>query len=717
MKMLLLLRGLPASGKSKWVYDNHLQDYTVSSDSIRLLLGSNELTVYGNYTTNQSIHNSVWKLVYDVLEERFKLGAFTVFDATNIKGADMTKTYKLARQYRYRVYCVDFTDVPKEECIKRDRLRDESKRVGKDVIERMYQSMINNKVPSGIKVIKPDEWLQETRYRTEDVSQYRKVVHIGDIHGCYTALRNYLDKPLEDDVLYVFIGDFIDRGLENVEVTKYIASIAEKSNVVLLEGNHEKNYRCYLEDEVSNSKDFESFTRSEFDVECAKNASFKENMKTILRKIRQCYIYKWNDKVVFCNHGGISKLPANLSLINTKQLINGVGQYRDMLTVDKAFAEQNWDKEVYQVHGHRNVEQVPIQVNNRCFNICEHIEYGGNLRVLELDENGFNGILVPNPVFRKKDTDTFETVPEMLDVLDTNDYIKIVPQLGTNISSYNFSRAAFQKGIWDDITTKARGLFINTSTYEIVARGYNKFFNINERPETNADVLPNTLAYPVKVYKKENGFLGLLGYDKESDSLLFCSKSQMDGPYSNYFKTILLSQVSEEVLYNYMKPHNVTLVFEVIDIENDPHIIKYNKSKVVLLDIIENSVEFKAYPYQDVIDTANLFNIEYKTFCNIINNKEELKSFFKEISQDDYKWNNRFIEGFVFVDSNNFMFKYKCEYYKYWKFMRGQVEKMSKGAKPKVDNPFLKWVSKDLDRTKKDIITLRDEFLKENKGE
>lgn len=707
-----MLRGLPASGKSKWVYDNHLQDYTVSSDIVRLLLGSNELAVNGKYTVNQSVYTKLWNMVYEILEERFKIGAFTVFDATNIKNADMTKTYKLARQYRYRVYCVDFTDVSKDECIKRDKLRDESRRVGETVIERMYQRMINNQVPSGIQIIKPDEWLKETRYRTEDVSQYRKIVHIGDIHGCYTSLRNYLDKPLEDDVLYIFIGDFIDRGIENVEVTKYIASICEKPNVILLEGNHEKNYRNYIAGEVSTSKDFEKHTRFEFDTECKENPAFVEDIKKILRKLRQCYIYKWNDKVVLCNHGGISKLPSNLSLINTKQFIEGVGQYRDMLEVDKAFAEQNWDKEVYQVHGHRNVEQVDIQVNNRCFNICEHIEYGGNLRVLELDENGFNGLYIPNPVFRKKVEGKIETVSEMMDAMDLSDYIRISHQDGTNIASYNFTRDAFQKGVWDDITTKARGLFINTKIQEIVARGYNKFFNINERPETNADVLPNTLSYPVKAYKKENGFLGLLGYDKESDTLLFCSKSQIDGVYANYFRTILLSKVDEKVLYNYMKPHNVTLVFEVIDVENDPHIIKYDKSNVVLLDIIENSVEFKNYPYETVVETAKLFNIDCKEECKVLNNKTELESFFKEISQDDFKWKNRFIEGFVFVDSTNYMFKYKCEYYKYWKLMRGQVERISSGNKPKIDNPFLKWVAKDVVRSKKDIITLREEYLK-----
>ena len=711
--MCVLLRGLPASGKSTFIEENNLQDYTVSSDLFRTLLGSNELNIEGQFRINMSVSNTRWKFVFDVLEQRFMNGCFTVLDATNIKAADMQKVYKLAKEYRYRVYCVDFTDVPFEECVRRDANRPEHKQVGRKVLERMYQSLQGNKVPGGITVIKPEDFFNVTRYRTQDISNYKKIHHIGDIHGCYTALQNYLKDGLNDDEFYIFIGDYIDRGLENVECVRFIASIAERENVVLLEGNHERHLVSYIKGEVAKSEEFENITRLQLDSENPEE--MKSLAKKIVGKLRQCFIYKWNGKVVLCTHGGLSRLPSNLSLVNAEQMIKGVGVYRDMIAVNNAFAEQNWDKEIYQVHGHRNVEQVGIEVNNRCFNICEHIEYGGNLRSLVLDENGFKGIYTKNPVYKKKDDKSFETVGEMLDVLQTNENIKVVKQGDSNISSYNFNRKAFNNGVWDDITTKARGLFINDKTCEIVARGYDKFFNINERPETNADVLPNTLSYPVTAYKKENGFLGLLGFDKENDTLVYCSKSEMFGTYANYFKDILLSMVDEKTLYNYMKPHNVTLAFEVIDVFNDPHIIKYDKCKVVLLDIIENSVEFKKYSYEEMTETAKVLGLPCKEKCVTLNDAEELRAFFKEISQDEYKWKNRFIEGFVFEDMNLFMFKYKCEYYKYWKYLRGQIEIMAKGRQPKIDHPFLKWVMKDKSRLSRDIISLRMEYQKSTK--
>ena len=44
-----------------------------------------------------------------------------------------------------------------------------------------------------------------------------------------------------------------------------------------------------------------------------------------------------------------------------------------------------------------------------------------------------------------------------------------------NISSFNFSSTAFQKNIWDEQTTKARGLFLDTEKFKVVARSYDKF--------------------------------------------------------------------------------------------------------------------------------------------------------------------------------------------------------------------------------------------------
>lgn len=142
-----------------------------------------------------------------------KRGCFTVVDATNIRGRDITAYKKLANEYKYRVYVVDFTDITIEEAKKRNLQREEYKQVPENVIERMYAQLADNKVPSGITVIKPED-LAQIWYKPRDLSAYKKVIHIGDIHCCYKPLKEYLEE-INPQNYYIFLGDYIDRGSEN----------------------------------------------------------------------------------------------------------------------------------------------------------------------------------------------------------------------------------------------------------------------------------------------------------------------------------------------------------------------------------------------------------------------------------------------------------------------------------------------------------------------
>lgn len=83
-----------------------------------------------------------------------------------------------------------------------------------------------------------------------------KIIPIGDIHGDATALRNDIMrlraegnfKPnsiiLSDDSYLVFIGDYVDRGIDGVEVWNILAALKkanpEPGKIILLRGNHEQ---------------------------------------------------------------------------------------------------------------------------------------------------------------------------------------------------------------------------------------------------------------------------------------------------------------------------------------------------------------------------------------------------------------------------------------------------------------------------------------------
>ena len=153
-----------------------------------------------------------------------------------------------------------------------------------------------------------------------------------------------------------------------------------------------------------------------------------------------------------------------------------------------------------------------------------------------------------------------------------------------NISAFNFSREVFNSGDWNDLTIKARGLFLDNTTGRIVARGFEKFFGYKEKQFNSDEFLKGNLKYPVSAYVKYNGFLGILGYDE--NGLLFCSKSTVGGEYAGWFREIFeRDDHSTGELLAYMREHNVGLVFEVIDPIDDPHIVDtlaYSSRKMIL---------------------------------------------------------------------------------------------------------------------------------------
>ena len=65
---------------------------------------------------------------------------------------------------------------------------------------------------------------------------------VGDIHGQYADLLNMISKAGEPGNLnYLFMGDYVDRGVFGIEVCILLFSIKMNfpKNVVLLRGNHE----------------------------------------------------------------------------------------------------------------------------------------------------------------------------------------------------------------------------------------------------------------------------------------------------------------------------------------------------------------------------------------------------------------------------------------------------------------------------------------------
>ncbi len=732
MRTLVILRGAPGAGKSTWIREHNLEAYTLCPDEIRLLCSSYELKADGTYAIahNQEVENQTWKILFNLLEFRMSRGEFTIIDGTASKTKDIQQYKELASQYRYRMYCIDFSDVPLETCVKQNKQRPEYKWVPNEAIENIYARFATQKVPAGVPVIKPNEF-EQLLEAPFDMSNYKKIVFIGDIHGCYDTLMQYFKGDLDSEAAYIFLGDYFDRGNQNAEVLNWLYSIMDKPNVCLLEGNHERHLRNYGNDSPSVSRVFENQTRPQLI-----NGGFDaKKARMFYRKLRQMSHFTYNGFEILACHGGIPSLKHNLLYLPASGFIKGVGDYKDCDVIAETWTRET-SENAFLIHGHRNTEKHETQIADRVFNLEGAVEMGGQLRIVELNQDLTWNIVEINscqPIAEETNTEEFriETVEQAVQYLRKNKFVQ-EKHLGEDISSFNFTREAFYSHNWNNQTILARGLFIDTNESKIMARSYEKFFRINEVRDTELIALKDRLQFPVKAWLKENGFLGIVSYDYKKDDLFIASKSTNKGNYVGYF-TELLAPYRDAVLgllrgyYNHNNP--VTLVFEVEDIEHDPHIIQYDVNKIVLLDIIKNTLKYQSLDEELLNAVSRNIGCPVKQKAYVLNTWEDFRTLYMQSQSEDYQYNGEYIEGFVFEDASGFMTKCKTGYYNLWKKLRGVCDQTLRCGyitrtgmlTSAVENYFYGFCKglyqKDRDKETKvypyktDIISIREKFL------
>lgn len=139
-KRIIMTRGIPASGKDFWAkqeMDKHPGVYVRSNkDLLR------ECLHFGQWTRhNEKITVSVRDaIVVAALQD----GKSVIVSDTGFAESHATRLRELAKQHGAEFEIKDFTDVPLENCIERDRKRD--KPVGEKVIRGMFDQYLRKTV-------------------------------------------------------------------------------------------------------------------------------------------------------------------------------------------------------------------------------------------------------------------------------------------------------------------------------------------------------------------------------------------------------------------------------------------------------------------------------------------------------------------------------------------------------------------------------------------
>lgn len=134
---ILVLVGLPGSGKSTWLARNRLP--ALSSDDVRRLLADDP--------TDQNIHRKVFAVIRSLLRQRLAADRpLTCIDSTSLVPRERRPYIRLAEEFDCEVEAV-FFDVPLSVCQARNRERERV--VPEEVVERMAAKLVPPSLEEG----------------------------------------------------------------------------------------------------------------------------------------------------------------------------------------------------------------------------------------------------------------------------------------------------------------------------------------------------------------------------------------------------------------------------------------------------------------------------------------------------------------------------------------------------------------------------------------
>jgi RNA ligase len=162
---------------------------------------------------------------------------------------------------------------------------------------------------------------------------------------------------------------------------------------------------------------------------------------------------------------------------------------------------------------------------------------------------------------------------------------------------FNYTPQATFARSWPPIERLCRGLIVHWPTATVRAQAFDKFFNINEVPETQLEALP---AGPIEVTAKLDGTLGITY--RTNDRLAIATRGSFTGPQSIWATAFLRSHYSLDEL-----PEDLTLLFEIIFQANKIVVDYGNRESLTLIGARWN--DGRDAPYVELVEIGRRFNL------------------------------------------------------------------------------------------------------------
>ncbi|KAG8959576.1 hypothetical protein FRC03_007765 [Tulasnella sp. 419] len=305
--------------------------------------------------------------------------------------------------------------------------------------------------------------------------------------------------------------------------------------------------------------------------------------------------------------------------------------------------------------------------------------------------------------------------------------------------------------------------------HRVVARGYDKFFNISEVPWTSWESMEVNTAPPYVLTLKSNGCIIFMAAISPQDVLVM-SKHSMGAVKDREISHAQMGEIwvekhlkskgrTKEELASWLWEKKLTAVAELCDDSFEEHVLPYSQETtgLHLHGLNRNQGNFETLPTEEVDAFAHEFGF-IATPTKVLQSIHEVREFMEQIEKAG-KWNESAVEGFVvrtkvatpsasrsirdaaasppYPPGSDFFFKVKFDEpymtYRDWREITRSLlahkKKKDAGevriAKSRLRRPeshlYQKWVEKEINRDIKQfdgfaegkgIIATRERFLK-----
>ena len=561
-------------------------------------------------------------------------GSSVLVDRINYDRFQRDRYIRPARERGYRIVFVWF-DVDREVCLKRLASRKSHPTIAPDAdhdsILDFYFARFEPPSPEEydeLKVVSKRVYGKMLDIR--EAARDRKVIVVGDIHGCFDEfVRLLAECDYGPDDLVVATGDIVDRGPKSKETLEWFR---DTPGALSVEGNHDNKARRHWDGHnVTPAHGLDATIEQCREMDHSALASWIVSWPHIVR------VPDIEGRPAYVVHAGIDgRWPIDRQKVEICLYARRLGG-RDFFDESGSPWWDTLDGSYIVISGHIIRDDPRPSESAYCLDGGAY--EGGTLRALVLKDG--RGELVQVDSERYVEAATADPVAGRDKLVESG--MLRCDDLG-DLRVYTYTDACVFSRSWTDMTLNSRGHIFDRRTGEMVACSFSKFFNLGERPETCESALPWDGGFTA--FEKVDGWLGNLY--RHAGRFAVATRGSFRSSGAEWATQFLQEKYDLTGL-----PDEVTLVFELVS-PLTKIIVDYGEREDLVLLAAFNRRTGDEFPWSQVAAWARRYGFSLPKVL-----RGTARRFHQLLAEAD----GRQTEGFVIRFATGLRVKMKAEDY------------------------------------------------------